>query len=135
MNIRDELLQDVPELAHYVRRPSYFAANGFYWAVAAVFALMQLIMAPAYWLLSAVWDIDPTGYTTALQMLMYIGAILLPLVAYLLTHPNEHAAFRLRLPKHAPMAIAAVCLPRILPLRSGCCCWRASATCRRRQMY
>ena len=109
MNIRDELLQDVPELAHYVRRPSYFAANGFYWAVAAVFALMQLIMAPAYWLLSAVWDIDPTGYTTALQMLMYIGAILLPLVAYLLTHPNEHAAFRLRLPKHAPMAIAAVC--------------------------
>ena len=96
MDYQDELLLDVSDLAHYVRRPSYFAANGFYWAVAVAFALMQAGLAPLYWLLSAVWDVDPNGFTVAAQVFLYLGVILLPLVLYICAHPAEREAFRLR---------------------------------------
>lgn len=108
MNIDDELLLDVSKLAHYVRRPSYFAANGFYWAVAAAMALAQLGMGPLYWLLSAVWDIDPAGYATAMQMLLYLGAMLLPLWAYVLARPGEREAFRLQRPEPAQLLLAVI---------------------------
>lgn len=87
---------DIPELRHYVRRPSFLTANGFYWAIAVMFALMQAGMPVLYWLLSAVWDISYTGYTTALQILLYLGAMLMPLGVYILSRPQEREAFRLR---------------------------------------
>lgn len=109
MKIQDELLRSVPELAHYVRRPSYFAANGFYWATAAVFAVVQTALMPLYWLLSAVWDIAPAGFVTAAQLFMYIGVMLLPLWGYILSRPEERAAFRLSRPKIAHAALALPC--------------------------
>lgn len=113
MKIQDELLHTVPELARYVHRPSYFAANGLYWAVAALFAVVQAGMMPLYWLLSALGNIDPVGFTTSVQLLMYVGAMLLPLWIYTLTHHRECAALRLSRPR------AAALFPALLIAAAG----------------
>lgn len=62
MDNHENWFEDVPELVHYVKRPSLLAATGFYWAEAALFAIMQAGLAPLYWLLSAVIPISAAGY-------------------------------------------------------------------------
>ena len=87
---------DIPELRHYVRRPSFLTVNAYYWAMTVIFALLQAGLPVLYWMLSAVWDISYTGYTTAAQILLYLGAMLMPIALYTLSHPAEREAFRLR---------------------------------------
>lgn len=95
MDNNDNWLDDVPELAHFIKRPSLLAANGFFWAVGVVFALVQAGLAPLYWLLTAVWPIDPNGFVVAAQILLYIGAMLLPVAVYMLSRPDTLDSFRL----------------------------------------
>lgn len=95
MDNHDEWLDGVPELAHFIKRPSLLVANGFYWAVGVVFTLVQAGLTPLYWLLTAVWAIDPNGFVAAAQVLMYIGAMLLPVAVYILSHPDTLDSFRL----------------------------------------
>ena len=106
---------DIPELRHYVRRPSLTAANGFFWGTAAMFAVFQAVIPVFYWLLNAVWDISRTGYTTAAQMLMYVGGMLMPVMIYMLSRPAETEAFRLRpAPAKRTWLSAAAALPGYL---------------------
>ena len=95
MENHENWFEDVPELAHYVKRPSLLAANGFYWAEAVIFAIMQAGLAPLFWLLSAVFPLNAAGYVSAMQILMYLGAMLLPVLAYLLTRHDTLESFRL----------------------------------------
>lgn len=95
MDHHENWFEDVPELVHYVKRPSLLAATGFYWAQAVIFAIMQAGLAPLYWLLSAVFPISSVGYVSAMQILMYLGAMLLPVVIYMLTHNDTLESFRL----------------------------------------
>ena len=95
MDNHENWFEDVPELVHYVKRPSLLAATGFYWAEAALFAIMQAGLAPLYWLLSAVIPISAAGYVSATQILMYLGAMLMPVVIYMLTHNDTLESFRL----------------------------------------
>lgn len=95
MDNHENWFEDVPELVHYVKRPSLLAAAGFYWAEAAIFAIMQAGLAPLYWLLSAVFAISAAGYVSAMQILMYLGAMLLPVIIYMLTHNDTLESFRL----------------------------------------
>lgn len=95
MENHENWFEDVLELVHYVKRPSLLAANGFYWAEAVLFALMQAGLAPLYWLLNAVFPISAAGYVSAMQILMYLGAMLLPVIIYMLSRHDTLEAFRL----------------------------------------
>lgn len=108
MQIDQEWLEDVPELVHFIRRPTIFAANAFYWAMAALFALMQTGLAPLYWFLTGLWNINANGYMAAVHVLMNLGCMLLPVGVYILSRPDERESLRLRGAGAMQLALSAV---------------------------
>lgn len=119
MDNNENWFEDVPELVHYVKRPSLLTANCFYWAEAVIFAIMQAGLTPLFWLLTGVFAIDAGGYVSAMQILMYIGAMLLPVVVYMLSRPSTLDSFRLN-PVSIGRGVTSVCAAGFGFLAANC---------------